>query len=118
GQPVSFLEGLLNLKIDLPFTPYGKRMAAKRKADGYIYELIDKRRAENRDVGDMLSTMLEARDEDGNPMSTQEIHDALITLIAAGNETTTNSLNWTLHLLTEHPAVCEKVVSELQTVLG
>src|SRR5207247_1269335 len=51
GQPVSFLEGLLNLKIDLPFTPYGKRMAAKRKADGYIYELIDKRRAENRDVG-------------------------------------------------------------------
>jgi cytochrome P450 len=118
GQPVSFLEGLLNLKIDLPFTLYGKRMAAKHKADAYIYQLIDSRRAENRDVGDMLSTMLEARDEDGNPMSTREIHDALVTLIAAGNETTTNSLNWTLHLLTEHPTVCEKVVSELQTVLG
>ena len=118
GHPIGIFEGLLNLKIDLPLTPYGKRMAAKRKADAYIYQMIDKRRAENRDTGDILSILLQAEDEHGTPMPNQQIRDALVTLIAAGSETTTNSMNWTLHLLSEHPDVCEKVVAELQRVLA
>src|SRR5260370_22748877 len=40
-QPVGLLEGLLNLQIDLPITPYGRRMAAMSKGDAYIYHLID-----------------------------------------------------------------------------
>ncbi len=54
GKPIGILEGLLNLRIDLPITPYGQRMALKRKLDAYIYDLIDQRLAARTDVGDIL----------------------------------------------------------------
>jgi cytochrome P450 len=118
SHPVSIIEGLLNLPIDLPFTSYGKRVAAIHKCDAIIYDLIERRLADNRDVGDILSIMLSARDENGNKMTRKQVRDELVSLIAAGHETTTNTLVWTMYLLSEHPAVCEKVQAELQTVLG
>src|SRR5262249_21663462 len=62
GSSVGLLEGLLNLQIDLPFMPYGRRMASLRKADAYIYNLIDQRLADQHDVGDILSILLQAMD--------------------------------------------------------
>src|SRR6185312_9839926 len=50
GNSIGLLEGLLNLQIDLPFMPYGKRMASKRKADAYIFNLIDQRLDDQRDA--------------------------------------------------------------------
>ncbi len=118
-QPVGLLEGLLNVQIDLPITPYGKRMAAMRKGDAYIYSLIDRRLADKRDVGDILSILLSAHEEDNTKAVTkQQVRDELVSLLAAGHETTTNTLAWTFYLLSEHPSVREKVLVELQTVLG
>ena len=116
-HPIGLLEGLFRLNIDLPITPYGKRMAASRKADAFIYDLIDQRTAEKRDAGDMLSMLLHAQDED-KMMTREQVRNQLMTLIAAGHETTTNSLLWTFYLLSEHQAVREKLLSEIQTVLA
>lgn len=118
SHPVSIIEGLLSLPIDLPFTSYGKRMAAMRKCDAITYDLIERRLADNRDVGDILSIMLSAEDENGNKMTKKQVRDELISLVAAGHETTTNTLVWTMYLLSEHPMVFAKVQAELQTVLG
>ena len=118
-QPVGLLEGLLNFQIDLPFTPYGKRMAALRKGDAYIYNLIDQRLANQRDRGDILSVLLQAHNtNDTKALTKKQVRDELVSLLAAGHETTTNTLTWTFYLLSEHPTVLKKVLTELQTVLA
>jgi len=103
--------------IEPPFTGYGKAMAGKRALDKFVYNLIAQRRAEGRDTGDVLSMLLEAQDEE-NPMTDKQIHDQVLTFVAAGHETAQNTLSWTFYLLSQHPEVREKLLSELQTVLA
>jgi cytochrome P450 len=117
GNPVSLLEGFLGLRIDKPFTSYGRRMAAKRMLDKFIYKLIEQRRTDEQDVGDVLSMLLTTHDEEHTLTDTQ-IRDHIMTFVAAGHETTSLALTWTFYLLSEHPAICEKLLDELQSVLG
>jgi cytochrome P450 len=118
-QPASLAEGLLNLRIDLPITPYGRRMAAKRRADAYVHELIQRRLEDKHDVGDVLSILLGAhgRQNEGG-LTIPQVRDELLALVTAGYETTTNSIAWTYYLLGRHPAVLQKVVAELERVLA
>jgi cytochrome P450 len=117
-QPSGLLEGILNMRVDLPVTPYGKRMAALRKADAYVYRMIDRRRAEGRDAGDVLSMLLRAHEERGDEWTMQHVRDELVALISAGYETTTNSVAWTFYLLGRHPDVLRQLLRELEVVLG
>ncbi|GAC1378826.1 MAG: cytochrome P450 [Ktedonobacteraceae bacterium] len=117
GNPVGLAEGFLNLRIDQPFTSYGKRMAAKRRVDAFIYELIAQRRAAGRDVGDVLSMLLAAQGGE-DALSDTQVRDHIMTFVAAGHETTANALTWTFYLLAEYPEVREKLLNELQTVLA
>ena len=104
------------VRIDLPFTRYGRMMEGKRALDTFVYDLIKQRRADGRDVGDVLSMLLQAQDE-GNTMTDKQIHDQVLTFIAAGHETAQNTLSWTFYLLSQNPRVLEKLLSELHTVL-
>ncbi len=104
------------LRLDLPFTRYGRMMAGKRELDTFVYDLIKQRRADGRDVGDVLSMLLQAQDE-GNTMTDKQIHDQVFTFIAAGHETARNTMSWTFYLLSQHPHVLEKLLAELHTVL-
>jgi cytochrome P450 len=115
GHPVSIIEGLLNLSHALPFS---KHKTAIRKFDAFIYGFIDRQLADTDDDGDILSILLSTEDENSNKMTRKQVRDALVSLIAAGHETSTNALIWTMYLLSEHPVVFEKVQAELQTVLG
>src|SRR5206468_3472079 len=63
------------------------------------------------------SLLLAARDEDGTPMSDQQIRDEAVTLLMAGHETMTNSLAWTLYLISQHPPVGAKLAQEFDSVL-
>ena len=118
GHTMGTIEGLLNLLPNLPFVPPTKRKTAIRQCDAYLYALIERRLADTRDVGDMLSILLSAEDEHGNRMAKKQVRDALVSLIAAGHETSTNTLAWTMYLLSAHPMAFEKVQAELRTVLG
>jgi cytochrome P450 len=117
SNPTGLAEGFLNLRINLPVTSYGRRTAAKRTVDTFIYDLIARRRAEGGDAGDVLSMLINAHDEDGVLTDTQ-VHDHIMTFFAAGHETTANALTWTFHLLSQYPAVREKLLAELQSVLA
>lgn len=90
--------------------------AARTQLDTFVYALIQQRRADEQDQGDILSMLLASRDEDTS-LSDQQIRDEVMTLIAAGHETAQNSLCWTLYLLAQHPNVHEKLLAELHTVL-
>jgi cytochrome P450 len=57
----------------------------------------------------VLSLLLEARDEDGRPLTDQELRDELLTLVLAGHETTANSLAWTFERLLRTPAAYDQL---------
>jgi cytochrome P450 len=117
NNQVGLIEGLLRVRVDRPFTSYGRRMAAKRKVDAFIYDLIAQRRAQGGDVGDVLSMLMAAHDE-SHVLSDTQLHDHILTFVAAGHETTANWLTWTFFLLSQYPQVREKLLRELQMVLA
>jgi len=85
-----------------------------------IYRLIDERRRDMGQKDDLLSMLLEARDEegDGRGMSDRQVRDEAITLFLAGQETMANSLTWAWYLLSQNPGAEKKLHEEIDTVLG
>ncbi len=61
---------------------------------------------------DILSLLLQARHEDGSPMSDDELRDELMTLLVAGHETTANALAWAMERLVRHPAKLARLTEE------
>src|SRR5262249_28959429 len=61
---------------------------------------------------DLLSRLLFARHEDGTRMSDRQLRDEAMTLYLAGHETTALTLAWSCYLLSQHPRVEDKLVSE------
>jgi cytochrome P450 len=85
----------------------------RNEVDELLFELIDERRAEGADRDDVLSILLEARHEDGSPMSNQELRDELMTLLVAGHETTATTLAWAFERLVREPAVLARLTEEV-----
>ena len=104
SNPISMLPPLQRLFGERG--PYGGFFQLRDEADALLFELIDERRAEGGDRDDVLSMLLEARhDDDGSPMSAQELRDELMTLLVAGHETTASELAWAFVRLTREPGV-------------
>ncbi len=92
---------------------------AINKMDQSIYSLIGQKRDRNEDGKDLLSMLMQARDEDDNSqMSDRQLRDEVATLMLAGHETTANALSWTWMLLAQNPQVEAKLWDELKSVLG
>ncbi len=102
----------------LPTRRYRDLRGAIDTLDGVIHRMIDERRADGRDRGDLMSTYLSARDEDGRGMDAGQLRDEVMTLFLAGHETTAIALSWAFHLLGESPAVQARLRDELARTLG
>jgi cytochrome P450 len=83
-----------------------------------IYQIIRDRQKSGRSGDDLLSMLLEARDENGQAMSERQVRDELMTLIGAGNDTTTLTLCYAWNLLAQHPEAEARLLAELNEVLG
>jgi cytochrome P450 len=89
---------------------------SRQRADELIYaEISERRAAGDTDRGDVLSTFLAATHEDGSPMSDEEVHDELLTLLVAGHETTATELAWALERLAREPGVLARLVEEVDS---
>jgi len=84
------------------------------RMDGPIYEEIAERgRASDlAERDDILSLLLQARHEDGTPMSDVELRDELLTLLVAGHETTATALAWAVERLIRHPEKLDRLTEE------
>jgi cytochrome P450 len=91
--------------------PLARLQGLRREIDGMLDLEIAERRADPRE--DILSMLVAARFEGGEPMNDAEIRDQLMTLLVAGHETTATGLAWTFDLLVRHPAVLERLVAEV-----
>lgn len=91
---------------------------AVRQLDDTVYGIIAARRRNDTDSGDLLSMLMQARDEDGGRMTDKQLRDEVMTFLLAGHETTALTLTWTWHLLAQHSALQEQLQNELQRVLA
>jgi cytochrome P450 len=100
-----------------PLTPWAAFERARDAVDEKVYALIAHRRKSARGA-DILSLLLDAKDEDGKPMTDRELRDELMTLLAAGHETTATTLCWLMEELLARPEVMRAIDAELADVVG
>jgi cytochrome P450 len=120
GTSTSMAEDLLNIRIDNPITGYGKRMAASRQLDMLVYTLIAQRRNDDRDYNDVLAMLMSAQsgEEPDTKLTEKQIHDHILTFLAAGHETTAIALVWTFYLLSQYPQVRITLQEQIRSVLA
>ncbi len=95
---------------------FGRARVRLRRIIGRV---ITDRRASGVDRGDLLSTLLTARDPaDRQGLSDTEIVDQVITFFLAGSETTATALAWAVHLLADHPEIERQLHAEVDAVLA
>ena len=92
-----------------PLTTWARFVDVREHADELILALVDERRRAGEETDDVLSMLLAARDEDGQPMTDRELRDELVTLLVAGHETTASALSWAFEQLVRTPAVLARV---------
>jgi len=99
------------------YSPWGRMAEWRRKYEILLDKLIEHERAdpnfENRN--DVLALMLRSSYEDGSAMSRKDIGDELLTLLAAGHETTAATLGWAFERLSRHPDVLAELLAEADT---
>ncbi|MDJ0899933.1 MAG: cytochrome P450 [Xenococcus sp. MO_188.B8] len=122
------------LQIDLgAWSPWGKFVRQRRE----IYELLqaeiderprvgerrkgmrefeDKRANPKKQGDDILSLMLSARDEEGEPMNDDQLKESLIHLLIVGHETTATALTWAFYWLEKSPEAKEKLLQEIDSL--
>ncbi|MFO0585928.1 MAG: cytochrome P450 [Polyangiaceae bacterium] len=108
--------------IDFPLswpTPYNKRMMGALDAlNTVVHRMIEDRRRATERPNDLLTMLMEARDEEtGEGMTDQQLRDEVLTIFLAGHETTANALAWTFYLLSLHPGVGRRLAAEIEDVL-
>jgi cytochrome P450 len=116
-NPISLLpppdpEGL-RMKLSARMPMIAGFFRSQEQADEMIFALIEERRREGAERDDVLTMLLEARHEDGSPMSDQELRDELMTLLVAGHETTASALAWGFENLARSPGVLARLVEEI-----
>lgn len=101
-----------------PWSPGGRFLRLRQQIDDLIYAEIQARRdrstSNQSEQTDILSLLMAARDEDGQPMTDVELRDELMTLLIAGHETTATALSWALYWMHLLPEVQSKLRSELE----
>ena len=114
--PLPFSEFLL--KLPLPGTL--RFYKAKARLDKTIYRMIDERRRNNVEKGDLLSLLLRSQDEegDGGRMSDQQVRDEAMTLFLTAFDTTSTALTWAWYLLSQNPEAEAELHEELDRVLN
>ncbi len=97
------------------FSPWARFVRSREALDAFIYEEIALRRSEpgHEERDDVLSLLLGARDEEGEPMTDRELRDELVTVLGAGHETTATGLAWAVERLTRNPRVLERLRASL-----
>lgn len=99
---------------DLPGTAYHKAMAARRAVDGIVFAEIDRRRRAGEASDDVLGWLIEAHEEGG--LTDQEVRDQVVSLVAAGYDTTASAMGWAVAELAADPRHAGAIRRELADV--
>ena len=98
------------------WSPWGYFVRVRRAIDELIYAEIAERKQDNIYGEDILSMLMSARDETGQPMSDRELRDELMSLMFAGHETTATAIAWALYWVHHLPEVKAKLLDEIASL--
>jgi cytochrome P450 len=103
---------LRRMSLERPTGPIGD---ALERLDAVIFAELARRRSQQdlSERTDILSLLLQARDEQGQPMTDGELRDELVTLLLAGHETTATSVAWAIERLARHPRQLARLLAEI-----
>ena len=100
-----------------PLSPWGRFLRQKQQIDQLIHdEIRERREQDNLSGNDILTLLMSAVDEAGQPMTDEELRDELMTLLVAGHETTASALTWALYWIHHLPDVHALLLYELNTL--
>jgi cytochrome P450 len=109
----------LKLSLALPLPSSRRFKKAVRDLDAVIYRMIERRRDTAASGKDLLSLLMQAKDDQTNvQMAEKQLRDEVLTLLIAGHETTANVLAWIFYLLAKHPDAEQRLHDEARAVLG
>ncbi len=109
----------LGLWLKMPLPSSRRFHEAVHDLDAVIYRMIDRRREAGGMGSDLLSLLMQAKDDETNVLMTEkQLRDEILTLLIAGHETTANLLGWTLYLLAQDQTAAERLHAEARSVLG
>lgn len=101
----------------VPFPGRKRQLRARDGARTILGTFVQRRRAGERSSDDLTNRLLAASDpETGGVLSDGDMVDMLLTLQAAGHETSANALTWALYLLTRLPQVQERLAADVDAV--
>jgi cytochrome P450 len=111
--------GMLGLPHWLP-RPGGRRMRAhERRLRGAVAELVRSRDASAADGNDLLARLVGSTDpETGRSMPGELLVDNIVSFLMAGYDTTALALTWTLYLISQSPEWEERMLAEIESVVG
>jgi cytochrome P450 family 135 len=96
-----------------PRSPWGKFKRMRAALFGVLYEEIRRAREPGYDGDCVLSALVQAVDEDGNPLSDDWVLSQVMTLLIAGHQTTATAIAWAFERLTHNPWVLDRLVASL-----
>lgn len=106
------------LPFDLPGTAFRRLLKHAERLEQELLTVIRRHRANLAGRTDVLSILIQARDDESHGMTDTELVGQSAILFGASFETTAATLTWTLFLLSQHPAIMRELMSELDAVLG
>jgi len=94
--------------------PFGKALHARSEILSYLMGIIQDRKEAQERPEDLLSRLLDTRDEEGNPMEDDAIANEIVLQLFAGHETSVTTLSNLTLMLHENPAVWAKLTESLE----
>jgi cytochrome P450 len=86
--------------------------------DEVMYPLVRRTRAEGGNATDIAATLCRARGDDGEPLTDKQIRDDVVSMFAAGTETTATALVWFFVAVGGRPDVADRLRAEFDRVVG
>ena len=103
---IKWIHGILELGIK----DDNALMSAVQEMDAYFADHIEHRKKHPSD--DLISTLMNARDKDGQPLSDQHVRGSLRLLLIAGIDTTWSAIGSSLWHLAKTPADRNRLIAE------
>ncbi len=124
GQQIQTILDFINLPImlqvkwNIPGTPWHRAAKARQALDGLIYPEISRRRAAPDEADDVMALLLATQDETGDSLSDLEVRDQVASLIAAGYDTTSAAAGWAVYAMLQNTAVWQTAQAEVVKIVG
>jgi cytochrome P450 len=120
-EPSPWVIGLASLNVPawVPHPGRGRMRRARDRMRSMVGALVSARRLSGAPADDICGDLMRARDpETGRTLSDRDMVDMLLTLIAAGHETSAKALTWALFCLAEQPELQADLAAEVAQVAG